>query len=54
MSTKVRDDYRTLSGHEKAAAMMLALGEEQAAQLFEQMDEDEILELSQTMSTLGC
>lgn len=32
---------------------MLALGEEQSVKIFEQMDEDEILEISQTMAGLG-
>ena len=50
---RVREDYRTLSGPEKAAILMLSLGEEQAAKIFEYMDDDEIMELSQTMATLG-
>ncbi|MBX2833418.1 MAG: flagellar motor switch protein FliG [Micavibrio sp.] len=50
---RVREDYRTLSGPEKAAILMLSLGEEATARLFEQMDDDEILEISQTMSNLG-
>lgn len=50
---RAREDYRTLSGNEKAAILLLSLNEEQTATLFGQMDEDEILELSQTMSNLG-
>lgn len=50
---RVREDYRSLSGHEKAAILMLALGEDYTAAIFEHMDDDEILELSQTMSSLG-
>jgi flagellar motor switch protein FliG len=50
---KVREDYRTLTGNEKAAALLLSLGEQHATTLFEQMDEEEILELSQTMANLG-
>ncbi|MCC7305713.1 MAG: flagellar motor switch protein FliG [Alphaproteobacteria bacterium] len=50
---RMRDDYRTLSGPEKAAILMLSLGEDQAAKIFEHMDDDEILEISQTMSNLG-
>ncbi len=50
---RVREDYRTLSGAEKAAVFLLALGEEQTARVFEHMDDDEILEISQTMSSLG-
>ena len=50
---RVREDFRTLSGTEKAAIFMLALGETYTAKIFEHMDDEEILELSQTMSTLG-
>lgn len=50
---RVREDYRTLSGPEKASILMLSLGEEQAAKIFQHMDDDEILEISQTMATLG-
>jgi len=53
MNMRVREDYRSLSGSEKAAILMLALGEEYTASIFEHMDDDEILELSQTMSNLG-
>ncbi len=53
MSIRVREDYRTLTGPEKAAILMLALGEDHTARLFEHMDDEEILEISQTMSTLG-
>ncbi|MBL8641905.1 MAG: flagellar motor switch protein FliG [Alphaproteobacteria bacterium] len=50
---RMREDYRSLTGVEKAAIFMLALGEEHTAKLFQNMDETEILEISQTMSTLG-
>ncbi len=50
---RVREDYRTLTGTEKAAIFMLALGEEYTAKIFEHMDDEEILSLSQTMATLG-
>lgn len=50
---RVREDYRTLTGSEKASILLLSLSEEQTGLLFEQMDDDEILEISQTMSTLG-
>jgi flagellar motor switch protein FliG len=42
-----------LSGAQKAAIMMLSVGEEGAQQLFALMDEDEIKEVSQTMANLG-
>lgn len=50
---RVREDYRTLAGKEKAAIFMLSIGEENAAKLFEHMDDEEILEISQVMSSLG-
>ncbi len=53
MAMRVREDYRTLNGVEKAAIFMLALGEDYTAKIFEHMDDEEILELSQTMATLG-
>ncbi|MBL6458489.1 flagellar motor switch protein FliG [Belnapia sp. T6] len=42
-----------LTGPQKAAALMLALGEEHAAPLFARMHEDEIRDLSIAMATLG-
>ena len=53
MAMRVREDYRTLTGPEKAAIMMLALGEEHASKLFALMDDEEIKELSQVMANLG-
>jgi len=50
---RMRDDFRSLSGAEKAAMMLLSVGEDSAAKLFERMDDDEIRELSTTMATLG-
>ena len=50
---RVREDYRTLTGVEKSAILLLSLGEEQTAKIFGQLDEEEILALSQTMSNLG-
>lgn len=50
---RLRDDVRGLNGAEKAAAFLLALGEEYSAKIFEKMSEDEILEISQTMANLG-
>ncbi len=52
-SIRIREDYRSLTGPEKAAVLMLSLGEEHAARLFTFMDEEEIKELSQTMANLG-
>ena len=53
MSMRIREDYRTLSGTEKAAIFMLSLGEDYTAKIFEFMDDEEILEISQTMANLG-
>jgi flagellar motor switch protein FliG len=50
---RLRDDYRTLSGAEKAALMLLSVGEDNAAKLFALMDDEEIREISQTMANLG-
>jgi flagellar motor switch protein FliG len=50
---RVREDYRTLTGPEKAAVLMLSIGEEHASKMFALMDDEEIKELSQTMSNLG-
>ena len=49
----MRDDYRGLSGAERAAVLVLSLGEEHASKLFALMDDEEIKELSQTMANLG-
>ncbi|OHC74784.1 MAG: flagellar motor switch protein FliG [Rhodospirillales bacterium RIFCSPLOWO2_12_FULL_58_28] len=50
---RVKDDARSLSGPQKAAVFMLALGQEHSATLFEKMDDEEIRDMSQTMATLG-
>ncbi len=50
---RVPDDYRALSGPQKAAVLMLALGEDQCARLFGLMHEDEIKEISGAMALLG-
>jgi len=49
----VKDDPRGLSGAERAAIIMLSLGEDHSARIWEMMDEDEIKEVSQVMSNLG-
>jgi flagellar motor switch protein FliG len=46
------DDARQLNGAEKAAVVLLALGEEHV-DLWQNLDEDEIKEISQAMSSLG-
>jgi len=47
------DDTRAMTGPQKAAALMLALGDEQCAKLFGMMYEDEIKEISFAMAQLG-
>jgi len=46
------EDVRKLTGPEKAAVILLALGEEHA-RLWQGLDEDEVKEISQAMATLG-
>lgn len=50
---RIREDLRSLSGAEKAAILILSLGEEYAARVFSHMNDDEIKELSQVMANLG-
>jgi flagellar motor switch protein FliG len=40
------EDYRAISGAQKAAILMMALGEEQCTRLFSLMHEDEIKDIS--------
>ncbi|HUE64065.1 MAG TPA: flagellar motor switch protein FliG [Rhizomicrobium sp.] len=49
----VKDDIRSLTGAERAAIVMLALGEDHSQRIWEMMDEEEIKEVSQVMSNLG-
>ena len=48
-----REDLQSMSGPDKAALLMLAVGEDNAARLFSMMEDDEIRELSQAMASLG-
>ena len=50
---RTREDYRSLTGPQKAAMLMLALGEEQSSALFSGMEDEEIREISQVMANLG-
>jgi flagellar motor switch protein FliG len=50
---RVRDDYRSLSGQDKAAILLLTLGEDVAGKLFALMADDEIKTISQSMASLG-
>jgi flagellar motor switch protein FliG len=49
----IKEDIRSLSGAERAAIIMLSLGEEHSEQIWKMMDEEEIKEISQVMSNLG-
>lgn len=46
-------EFDSLNGRQKAAAFMLALGEEQCSNLFKLMHEDELREISSAMALLG-
>ncbi len=50
---RMKDDFRSLSGPQKAAIFMLSIGQTHSATLFERMDDEEIRELSTAMSGLG-
>ena len=53
MAGRSKDDYRAISGSQKAALLLMAVGEENAAKLFSLMHDEEIKEISQTMANLG-
>src|SRR5262245_42325651 len=48
-----KDDFRKITGPQKAAMFLMAIGEEAAIKLFAMMEDDEIREISNMMSTLG-
>lgn len=48
-----KEDFRKMTGPQKAAMFLMAIGEESAVKLFALMDDDEIREISNIMSTLG-
>jgi flagellar motor switch protein FliG len=50
---RIPEEYRALSGSQKAAVLMLALSEDQCSRLFSMMHEDEIKEISAAMAQLG-
>lgn len=50
---KVKDDIKSVTGAEKAAIFMLSLTDDHAAGIWDLFDEDEIREISVTMSNLG-
>jgi flagellar motor switch protein FliG len=48
-----KEDVRQLTGPERSAILMLSLGEEHGQHVWKLMDDEEIKEISQIMSTLG-
>ena len=50
---RMHDDPKNLGGADKAALLMMAIGEDNAARLFSLMEEEEIKALSQHMANLG-
>jgi flagellar motor switch protein FliG len=53
MSITTTQDYRNLTGPQKAAILILALGDVQGGQLFSLLHEDEIREVSKALMNLG-
>ena len=53
IKTPVKEDIRSLTGAERAAIIMLSLGEDHSQKIWQMMDEEEIKEVSQVMSNLG-
>ncbi|WP_193171634.1 flagellar motor switch protein FliG [Nisaea nitritireducens] len=53
MGMRIREDYRGITGPEKAGILLMSLGEEQAGKLFSLLDDEEIKEVSQVMAGLG-
>jgi flagellar motor switch protein FliG len=50
---RAKDERKSLSGPQKAAIIMLSVGEEQSSKLFAMMHEEEIREISSAMANLG-
>ena len=53
MALKPKSESSRLSGHEKAAVLMLAIGAEHSGKLFSMMHEEEIKDLSYSIAQLG-
>jgi len=53
LKAAIKEDIRSLSGAERAAIIMLSLGEDHSQKIWQMMDEEEIKEVSQVMSNLG-
>ncbi|MFT3811386.1 MAG: flagellar motor switch protein FliG [Micropepsaceae bacterium] len=50
---KAKDDIRSLTGAEKAAIVLLSLGEEHGQHVWRMFDDEEVREVSQVMANLG-
>ena len=50
---RAKEDYRSLTGPQKAAIPMMSLAPEQSSKMLGMMEDDEIRELSQCMANLG-
>ncbi|GAK45261.1 flagellar motor switch protein [Tepidicaulis marinus] len=50
---RLREDVTSLTGPERAAVILFALGKDRGAKLMEQLDEDEIRMVSRSMAQLG-
>ncbi|BCW88482.1 Flagellar motor switch protein FliG [Alphaproteobacteria bacterium SO-S41] len=53
MAKAAKEDLRSLSGPEKAAIVLLSLGDEHGQQVWQMFDDEEIKEVSQIMANLG-
>ena len=51
--TQARLALRSMGGPQKAAVILMAIGEERAGKMFQKMDDEEIKEISSAMATLG-
>ena len=52
-TTEKKEDYRKLSGAQKAAIVLMSIDEENATKILASMTDEEIKELSNTMASLG-
>jgi flagellar motor switch protein FliG len=50
---RVKEDFRSLTGLQKAAIFMLSIGQTNSAKLFERMDNEEIHDITLAMVSLG-
>ena len=50
---RMREDYRSIKGPEKAAILLMSLGEESSGKIFASLDDEEIKEISGVMASLG-